>query len=166
MEQYLNPFSGVSWRSVQGRRLQQGEQETLKTNLLDRFSDHPMIKTDPPYWAGEGFANRATALIDASLLEPSIPNLQFWGIMACVEYGRASGSRLVCDMIYNYRKIPKQIAGRAWIYGGIAARICQDLGLNKEETLRLPIHRKDDSVDTVAMALRRRIFWSCICIDK
>jgi len=58
-----------------------------------RFSDHPSIKTDPPYWAGEKFAMKATSLINASLLEPTIPNLQFWGIMSCLEYGRASGSK-------------------------------------------------------------------------
>ncbi|KAI8147932.1 fungal-specific transcription factor domain-containing protein [Fennellomyces sp. T-0311] len=112
-----------------------------------RFSDHPSIRADPPYWAGERFAIKATSLIDATMLEPTIPNLQFWGIMACLEYGRASGSR-------------------AWIYGGLAVRICQELGLNREETLSSPILKKDGSVDTAAMALRRRIFWSCYCLDK
>lgn len=58
-----------------------------------RFSKHPNITSDPPYWAGERFATKATSLINASLLEPNIPNLQFWGIMSCLEYGRASGSK-------------------------------------------------------------------------
>ncbi|KAG0164650.1 hypothetical protein DFQ28_009634, partial [Apophysomyces sp. BC1034] len=112
-----------------------------------RFSEHQSIKTDPPYWAGERFAMRATSMINASLLEPTIANLQFWGIMACLEYGRASGAK-------------------AWVYGGLAVRICQELGMNKEETLSAPILNKDGIVDTVAMALRRRVFWSCLCIDK
>ncbi|KAI7849086.1 fungal-specific transcription factor domain-containing protein [Circinella umbellata] len=112
-----------------------------------RFSDHPSIRADPPYWAGERFAVKAMSLIDATMLEPTIPNLQFWGIMACLEYGRASGSR-------------------AWIYGGLAVRICQELGLNREETLSSPILKKDGSVDVAAMALRRRIFYSCYCLDK
>lgn len=55
---------------------------------------------------------------------------------------------------------------RAWIYGGIAVRICQELGLDKEETLKTPIISKTGTIDYVAMALRRRIFWSCLCIDK
>lgn len=55
---------------------------------------------------------------------------------------------------------------RAWIYGGIAVRICQELGLNREETLKTPILAVDGSIDYVAMALRRRIFWSTLCIDK
>jgi hypothetical protein len=70
---------------------------------IDRFSDHPEIKTDPPYWAGEKFARKAGSLISSDLFEPTVPNLQFWGVMACLEYGRAAGSR-------------------AWIYGGLAAR--------------------------------------------
>ncbi|KAI9315212.1 fungal-specific transcription factor domain-containing protein [Dichotomocladium elegans] len=112
-----------------------------------RYSDDPSIKTDPPYWAGERFAAKAQSLIDGSLLEPTLPNLQFWHIMACLEYGRASGAK-------------------AWIYAGLAVRFCQELGLNKEETLTTPILSKDGTIDTVAMALRRRIFWSCFCIDK
>ncbi|KAI9280032.1 fungal-specific transcription factor domain-containing protein [Sporodiniella umbellata] len=112
-----------------------------------RFSNHPNIKTDPPYWAGERFAEKAISLINASLLEPSIPNVQFWGIMSCLEYGRAAGSK-------------------AWSYGGIAVRMCQELTLDKEETLKTPITTPDGSLDKVAMALRRRIFWSCFCIDK
>ena len=45
-------------------------------------------------------------------------------------------------------------------------RICQELGLNREETLSSPILKKDGSVDAAAMALRRRIFYSCYCLDK
>lgn len=58
-----------------------------------RFSDHPSIKTNPPYLAGDRFAMKATSLIDATLLEPTLPNIQFWGIMSCLEYGNASGSK-------------------------------------------------------------------------
>lgn len=45
-------------------------------------------------------------------------------------------------------------------------RICLELGLNKEETLREPMRDPDGNIDTLAMALRRRIFWSCFSIDK
>lgn len=44
--------------------------------------------------------------------------------------------------------------------------MCQELTLHKEETLKTPITAPDGTVDYVAMALRRRIFWSCFCIDK
>lgn len=61
--------------------------------FFKRFSDHPKIKTDPPYWAGEKFARKAGSLISVELFEPTVSNLQFWGVMACLEYGRAAGSR-------------------------------------------------------------------------
>ncbi|KAI8067089.1 fungal-specific transcription factor domain-containing protein [Gongronella butleri] len=112
-----------------------------------RFSTHPAIRTDPPYWAGEKFARKAGSLINANLLEPTVPNLQFWGIMACLEYGRAAGAR-------------------AWIYGGMACRICFELGLHKEETHHIPIYTKSGSMDKIAMLMRRRLFWSCVNIDK
>ncbi|OAD77566.1 Zn(2)-C6 fungal-specific transcription factor [Phycomyces blakesleeanus NRRL 1555(-)] len=112
-----------------------------------RFSEHPNVKTDPPYLAGEKFAVKAASLINSDLFEPTLENLQFWGIMACLEYGRASGSR-------------------SWIYGSLAMRFCQELGLHKEDTLNEPILASDGSVDAVAMALRRRVFWSCLCIDN
>ncbi|KAI7890479.1 uncharacterized protein EV154DRAFT_538351 [Mucor mucedo] len=67
--------------------------------------------------------------------------------MSCLEYGHASGSK-------------------SWIYGGLAVRFCQELGYYKEETMRVPILADDGSIDTVAMALRRRVFWSCLSIDK
>ncbi|GAN04046.1 hypothetical protein MAM1_0054d03505 [Mucor ambiguus] len=112
-----------------------------------RFSDNPSIKTNPPYLAGERFAEKALSLVDADTLQPNLENIQFWGIMSCLEYGCASGSK-------------------SWIYGGLAVRFCQELGYYKEDTLGLPIVSEDGSIDTVAMALRRRVFWSCFCLDK
>ncbi|KAI9357536.1 fungal-specific transcription factor domain-containing protein [Pilaira anomala] len=112
-----------------------------------RFSDNPSIRTDPPYLAGEKYAQKALSLVDAELLEPNLANIQFWGIMSCLEYGHASGSK-------------------SWIYSGLAVRFCQELGYYKEETMRTPILAEDGSIDTVAMALRRRVFWSCLSIDK
>ncbi|KAG1440639.1 hypothetical protein G6F56_011839 [Rhizopus delemar] len=45
-------------------------------------------------------------------------------------------------------------------------RFCQELGYHKEKVLSSPILAKDGSVDALAMALRRRVFWSCFMIDK
>lgn len=73
----------------------------LLSNRLFSYSDDHNIKTDPPYWAGERFAAKATALIDGGLLEPTLPNLQFWGIMACLEYGRASGAKYVKYRLFH-----------------------------------------------------------------
>jgi hypothetical protein len=38
--------------------------------------------------------------------------------------------------------------------------------MNKEETLSEPMYGPDGKVDELAMALRRRIFWSTYSIDK
>ncbi|KAH8556746.1 fungal-specific transcription factor domain-containing protein [Umbelopsis sp. PMI_123] len=112
-----------------------------------RFSKDSRIKTSPPHLASDRFASRAISCIDANTFEPTLYNLQFWGIMSSYEYGRASGAR-------------------AWMYGGMAIRICLELGMNKEETLSEPMYGPDGKVDELAMALRRRIFWSTYSIDK
>ncbi|CAO3665543.1 unnamed protein product [Rhizopus stolonifer] len=112
-----------------------------------RFSDNPSILTEPPYLAGEEYAKKALSLVDASTLQPSMTNIQFWGIMSCIEYGRSSGSK-------------------CWTYATMAIRFCQELGYHKEEILSTTIIAPDGSVDVVTMALRRRIFWSCFLLDK
>lgn len=45
-------------------------------------------------------------------------------------------------------------------------RFCQELGYHKEETQSTPIVGKDGSVDAFEMAMRRRIYWSCLILDK
>lgn len=45
-------------------------------------------------------------------------------------------------------------------------RFCQELGYHKEEVLSAPILAEDGSVDGVAIAMRRRVFWSCLLLDK
>ncbi|ORY97968.1 fungal-specific transcription factor domain-domain-containing protein [Syncephalastrum racemosum] len=48
---------------------------------------------------------------------------------------------------------------RSWIYSGMAFRMCIELGLFTQENIS-----KDLSPDEIA--LRRRIFWACYCLDK
>lgn len=57
--------------------------------------------------------------------------------------------------------------GNVGINGGciVFDRFCQELELHKEEVLSTPIMTEDGTVDVVAMATRRRIFWSIVCID-
>ncbi|KAI8076676.1 fungal-specific transcription factor domain-containing protein [Gilbertella persicaria] len=149
--QYINSVFPFVHRVILKKSIQDG---TISRPLLysvlaigARFSNDPAIRTNPPYLAGERFAEKALSLVDAEMLQPTLANIQFWGIMSCLEYGRASGSK-------------------SWIYGGLAIRFCQELELHKEETISIPILDKDGSIDTVAMALRRRIFWSCLSLDK
>jgi hypothetical protein len=60
--------------------------------MVYRFSSHSSIHISSPYLAGEEFVKRALSLVDNNMLQPTMANIQFWGIMSCVEYGRASGS--------------------------------------------------------------------------
>lgn len=129
------------------------EKDTISMPLLwsvlakaARYCKHPGILSDPPYLVSQRFASKAKSLIDDTLLEPTLENIQFWGIMACLEYGHGQASK-------------------AWTYVEIAVRFCQELELHKEETLSTPIIAEDGTVDLIAMATRRRIFWSIVCID-
>lgn len=115
--------------------------------MVYRFSSHSSIHINSPYLAGEEFVKRALSLVNNNMLQPTMANIQFWGIMSCVEYGRASGSM-------------------SWIYADIAIRLCRELSYHKEEILSTAIHTEDGSIDAVAMAMRRRIFWSCFMLDK
>ncbi|ORE03667.1 hypothetical protein BCV72DRAFT_232726 [Rhizopus microsporus var. microsporus] len=54
----------------------------------------------------------------------------------------------------------------SWVYGGLAVRFCQELGYHKEEIQSTPVVGKDGSVDAFEMAMRRRIYWSCLVLDK
>ncbi|CEP09646.1 hypothetical protein [Parasitella parasitica] len=148
---YINSVFPFVHRHVLKRSIQDGSvSRPLLYSVLAigaRFSENPSIRTNPPYLAGERFAEKALSLVDADTLQPNLENIQFWGIMSCLEYGRASGSK-------------------SWIYGGLAVRFCQELGYYKEDVLNHPIVSEDGSIDTIAMALRRRVFWSCFGIDK
>jgi hypothetical protein len=73
------------------------------STVTQRFSDDSRVITKPPHLAGDKFASKAIACINANTFEPTLYNLQFWGIMSAYEYGRASGAR-------------------AWMYGGMAIR--------------------------------------------
>lgn len=148
---YVNSVFPFVLRPVLRRSIQDGSvSRPLLYSVLAisaRFSEKPSIRTNPPYLAGEKYAEKALSLVTSETLKPTLANIQFWGIMSCLEYGRASGST-------------------SWIYGGLAVRFCQELGFYKEETMSTPILAEDGSIDTLSMALRRRVFWSCVCIDK
>ncbi|CEP07199.1 hypothetical protein [Parasitella parasitica] len=49
---------------------------------------------------------------------------------------------------------------RSWMYSGMAFRMCLELGLNMDT----PYSRHNMALDSIE--LRRRVFWSCYCLDK
>lgn len=52
-----------------------------------------------------------------------------------------------------------------WHLVGVAARMCLELGLHREQVYQVPKHRSDSSV-VVAHEIRRRCFWSVIAMDR
>ncbi|KAF7722608.1 hypothetical protein EC973_002921 [Apophysomyces ossiformis] len=48
---------------------------------------------------------------------------------------------------------------RAWIYSGMAHRMCIELGCHSEANMSRDLKPED-------IELRRRIFWCCFCLDK
>jgi hypothetical protein len=90
----------VSWQLVPGNLHPYRFTIIIRLTVHFRFSDHPAIRTNPPYLAGERFAEKALSYVNADLLQPSLENTQFWGIMSCLEYGRASGSKYSIDFFF------------------------------------------------------------------
>ncbi|KAL0079664.1 Zn(2)-C6 fungal-specific transcription factor [Phycomyces blakesleeanus] len=48
---------------------------------------------------------------------------------------------------------------RAWMYSGMANRMCLELGLNSEKNV-------DADLPSQELEMRRRVFWGCFCLDK
>ncbi|KAI7851584.1 fungal-specific transcription factor domain-containing protein, partial [Circinella umbellata] len=48
---------------------------------------------------------------------------------------------------------------RSWIYSGMAYRMCLELGLHNQTNISKDLTREE-------IELRKRVFWSCYCLDK
>ncbi|KAI9021484.1 fungal-specific transcription factor domain-containing protein [Phycomyces nitens] len=48
---------------------------------------------------------------------------------------------------------------RAWMYSGMASRMCLELGLNSEKNIDRDLQSQD-------VEMRRRVFWGCFYLDK
>ncbi|CAO3567223.1 unnamed protein product, partial [Mortierella alpina] len=129
--------------------MKQYREGKVSPNLLNamcagvaRFSNHPDVATTPSFLAGEPFAtNVRGSLIDAVDV-PSVSNVQALILLAMYEYGAARGPR-------------------AWMFGGMAIRMAQELGLNREDSSPV-FYLKGD---WVMRETRRRAFWSCFVMD-
>ncbi|KAF7720941.1 hypothetical protein EC973_005750 [Apophysomyces ossiformis] len=67
-------------------------------------------------------------------------------------------------LMSQYEPSPNMYRGgaqqcRSWMYSGMAFRMCLELGLNTENNISKDLNR--DEIET-----RRRVFWSCYCLDK
>ncbi|KAF9914799.1 hypothetical protein BX616_007536 [Lobosporangium transversale] len=107
-----------------------------------RFSTHPDVVTTPAFLAGEPFATNVRGMLVESIDTPTVSNVQALLFLSMYEYGAARGPR-------------------AWMFGGMAVRMAQELGLNREDSSPV-FHLKGD---WVMRETRRRTFWACFMLD-
>ncbi|GJJ76819.1 hypothetical protein EMPS_09178 [Entomortierella parvispora] len=129
--------------------MEQYKEGKVSPNLLNaicagvaRFSDHPDVVTTPAFLAGEPFATNVRACVVDSIDIPTVSNVQALLFLAMYEYGAARGPR-------------------AWMFGGMAIRMAQELGLNREDSS--PVFYLQG--DWVMRETRRRTFWACFIMD-
>ncbi|KAG0044336.1 hypothetical protein BGZ83_010430 [Gryganskiella cystojenkinii] len=132
-----------------GTFMKQYKEGKVSPNLLNamcaavaRFSDHPDVVTTPAFMAGEPFATNVRASLIDSIDIPTVSNVQALVYLSMYEYGAARGPR-------------------AWMFGGMALRLSQELGLNREDSSPV-FYLKGD---WVMRETRRRTFWACFMLD-
>ncbi|RUP49124.1 hypothetical protein BC936DRAFT_143243 [Jimgerdemannia flammicorona] len=112
-----------------------------------RFSDHPAVIENPPWAAGEKYATKARVLINRIFDIPILASVQAMILLSMHEYGCARGPR-------------------AWMYSGMAVRMAQELGLNKEDAMYRDGTDSFSRMDCIEQETRRRVFWCTFMIDK
>ncbi|GJJ69666.1 hypothetical protein EMPS_02014 [Entomortierella parvispora] len=132
-----------------GTFMKQYKEGKVSPNLLNamcaavaRFSNHPDVMTTPAFMAGEPFATNVRASLVDSIDIPTVSNVQALVYLSMYEYGAARGPR-------------------AWMFGGMALRLAQELGLNREDSSPV-FYLKGD---WVMRETRRRTFWACFMLD-
>ncbi|KAI1297785.1 hypothetical protein EDD11_006933 [Mortierella claussenii] len=132
-----------------GSFMKQYREGKVSPNLLNalcagvaRFSTHPDVVTTPSFLAGEPFATNVRASLVDSIDVPTVSHVQALLFLSMFEYGAARGPR-------------------AWMFGGMAIRMAQELGLNREDSSPV-FYLKGD---WVLRETRRRTFWACFTMD-
>ncbi|ORZ28794.1 fungal-specific transcription factor domain-domain-containing protein [Lobosporangium transversale] len=112
--------------------------------LSSRFSDNPIFRTPQPGTDRPPctvFYERAKQLIKEEYDHSQIRTVQALLLMSIQQMG-------FCE------------SQRAWLYVGMAIRMAQDLGLNKD----LP--EQDQVRDRLSAELRKRTWWSCYVVER
>ncbi|KAI8375123.1 fungal-specific transcription factor domain-containing protein [Blakeslea trispora] len=109
--------------------------------IASRVSPDKRVRSDPnaPDTAGDIFFERARCLLDEYYDTPRISTVQALLLMSSHQMGAMK-------------------AARAWLYSGMAFRMAQDLGLNRncDHWSILPEERER----------RKRVFWCCYVVDR
>ncbi|TPX62880.1 hypothetical protein PhCBS80983_g00149 [Powellomyces hirtus] len=114
--------------------------------LAARFSNHPSIRTDSVYSAGDVFYIKAREMVDHYMDVPNASTVSALLILAnyAAESGRGSA---------------------AWMYSGMAIRMAQELKLNVEPDLE-DTFAGGSRMTWLEKESRRRLWWNCFVLDR
>ncbi|KAL5497945.1 LCB2 [Sanghuangporus vaninii] len=119
--------------------------EAESASELERDSELPEPDSGHMWLAGDGFLERAKVLLDKT-------------------YANSRPSTCQALILMGYREIGIGAMAQSWLYVGMAVRMAQDLGMHRNsdnwtrdgELLFSPIEQQ----------LRKRIWYSCVVMDK
>ncbi|CAG8802156.1 34821_t:CDS:2, partial [Racocetra persica] len=114
-----------------------------------RYSDHPNIRREPPYLAGEPYATQASKFILESLDIGCIEHVQAFLLLALYGFGSANGAK-------------------TYTYVGMAIRMAHSLGLHRvdETTSNSSPDNKLSEDAFITKEIKRRTFWTCFVFDR
>ncbi|OAD02571.1 Zn(2)-C6 fungal-specific transcription factor [Mucor lusitanicus CBS 277.49] len=109
--------------------------------IASRVSPDERVRSDPnaPDTAGDIFYERAKCLLDDYYDTPKISTVQALLLMASHQQGAMKSAR-------------------AWLYSGMAFRMAQDLGLNR--------NCDHWNISPEERERRKRVFWCCYIVDR
>ncbi|KAF3156904.1 hypothetical protein TWF751_002528 [Orbilia oligospora] len=118
-----------------------------------RFSNHPTIRKDMPFLAGEEWGIEAGRIVRENFDRANLTNLTVLLLLGLHELGTCNG-------------------GKSWAYGGMAMRMAYALQLHKEidnDPLGIPtnssmLHR--NPISFTDREIRRRLMWACFFMDR
>ncbi|KAK6531301.1 hypothetical protein TWF281_008115 [Arthrobotrys megalospora] len=117
-----------------------------------RFSNHPTIRKDLPFLAGEEWGIEAGRIVRENFDRANLTNLTVLLLLGLHELGTCNG-------------------GKSWAYGGMAMRMAYALQLHKEidnDPLGLPAGNLmgRNAISFTDREIRRRLMWACFFMDR
>ncbi|KAG0235732.1 hypothetical protein BGW42_004782 [Actinomortierella wolfii] len=147
---HVHPFAPVFIWSKFLRRLQAGDYDPSFLLLLNalfalasRFSDDVSLRTDPtkPETAGLQFVQNAKAILD-------------------IVYDTSDTTIIAGLVLLSYQRVGTGGGWAAWMFVGLAIRMAQHVGLNRDPT------KLNRNMHPLIREERNRIWWSLVMADR